>query len=155
MITEALSSHEVFSFLQPQQVRAVSDVSEVISRMDGETVFRSGEPASFLYAVLEGQVSLDLPRDDGVSLHIEDISTGALFGSCMCFDIDTYTLTATSAADTKLLKISADQLIRVMNEDTVTGYHMQRMISRTYFKRYLDTMKKLRTIAESLALRAG
>jgi signal-transduction protein with cAMP-binding, CBS, and nucleotidyltransferase domain len=155
MITEALSSHEVFSFLQPQQVKAVSDVSEVVSYAEGDAVFRSGEPAVFLYAVLEGRVSLTLPREEGVNLHIEDLETGALFGSCVCFDFNTYTLTATCAADAKLLKIGAEELKSVMEEDPVTGYHVQRMISRTYFTRYLDTMKKLRNIAESLGLRAG
>lgn len=154
MNTGALSSHEVFSFLQPEQIRAISDVSEVISCAEGDTVFRSGEPASFFYAVLQGRVSLELPRDDGVSLHIEDLSTSTLFGSCICFDIDSYTLTASCTEDSTLLKISAEELRNIMDEDSVTGYHVQRMISRTYFKRYLDTMKKLRNIAETLALRA-
>jgi CRP/FNR family cyclic AMP-dependent transcriptional regulator len=155
MTTETLSSHDVFSFLQPQQLKTVSNVSEVISFPAGETVFNSGEPASFLYAVLEGQVSLDLPREAHVNLHIEDLPTGALFGSCMCFAIDKYTLTATSVTDTKLLKISADQLKHVMDNDPATGYQIQRLVSRTYFKRYLDTMKRLQTIAEALVIRAG
>lgn len=152
MTTESLSSHEVFSFLQPQQVKAISDVSEVVSCASGETVFSSGEPSSFLYAVLEGQVSLDLPHEDGVSVHIDDVGTGSLFGSCVCFDRNTYALTATSAADAKLLKISADQLKRVMDGDPATGYQVQRMVSRTYFTRYLDTTTKLQNIAEALDL---
>lgn len=155
MTTEALTSHAVFSSLRPQQVKAISDVSEVVSFAEDDTVFRSGEPASFLYAVLQGQVSLALPRADGVSLHIEDLPPGALFGSCICFDLRTYTLTATAATDARLLRISADQLGKVMDDDPLTGYHIQRMISRTYFERYLDTMEKLQNIAEALALKAG
>jgi CRP-like cAMP-binding protein len=152
MAAEPLSSHEVFSFLRPQQVKAISDVSEVVTFAEGEMVFRSGEPAISLYAVLEGSVSLDLPRGDGASLHIDDAPARALFGSCVCFDRDTYAMTATCTVETKLLRISADRLRQVMDEDPATGYQVQRMISRTYFARYLDTAMKLQSIAEALAL---
>jgi CRP-like cAMP-binding protein len=155
MNTETLSSHEVFGYLQPEQVDAISDVSEVISLQDGEVVFCSGEAADYLYAVLDGQVSLELPRGGGVSLHIEDLARGALFGSCVCFDLRKYTMTARCAGSAELLRISADKLKQVMEEDPATGYQVQRMISRTYFKRYLGTMGKLQTVAEALAVRVG
>ena len=152
MTTKALSSHDVFGFLRPEQVDAVSEVSEVISLEAGDTVFEQGEVAVSLYAVLAGQVSLRMPRADGVSLRIEELSKGALFGSCMCFDLNDYSLTAVCTQDSKLLKISAEGLKRVMDDDLTAGYPLQRLISRTYFRRYLDTMKKLRTVAEALAL---
>ena len=37
-------------------------------------------------------------------------------------------------------------------DDPVLGYAVQTMISRVYFKRYIDTMRKLQTVAEALAL---
>ena len=155
MTTETLSSHEVFSFLRPEQVDAIADLSEVVSLRDNEIVFRSGESADYLYAVLEGRVSLELPRSGGVSLHIEDLGKGALFGSCVCFDLNTYTLAARCVGAGELLKISAAKLKRVMDEDPATGYQVQRMISRTYFKRYLAAMGKLQTVAEALTVRVG
>lgn len=150
-----LSSHEVFSFLHPDQLNAVSDVAEVVSFKAGDTVFRSGEPAVHLYAVLDGKISLRAPREGGISLNIEELSKGTLFGSCVCFDLTEYSLTAVCIEASDLLRISAAGLKRVMDNDLAVGYPMQRMISRTYFTRYLDTMKKLRTIAESIAITAG
>jgi len=155
MDAAALSSHEVFSFLHPDEVSALSDVSEVVSFRAGETVFRSGEPSDSLYAVLEGNIRLQLPRVDDFFLHIEDLPTGALFGSCICFDIHEYTLTAVCASDATLLKVSSKGLDRVMRADPVTGLQIQRLISRTYFKRYLAAMEKLRSIAEAVPLQRG
>ena len=152
MTAQPLSSHDVFSFLQPEQVHAISNVSEVISIDAGETVFRTGDDAEFLYALLEGKVSLQLPREGGVSLHIEDPPTGALFGSCLCFDLKQYALTATCSEDSRLLKISANSLKRVMDNDLTVGYPVQRMISRTYFNRYLETMRKLQAMVLSLPI---
>jgi CRP-like cAMP-binding protein len=155
MTVQALSSHDVFSFLQPEQLNAISEVSEVVTLSAGETVFRSGDRAQYLYAVLDGVVSLRLPREGNISLLIEELGKGTLFGSCVCFDLAEYTLTAVCATDAQLLRISAEGLKRVMDEDLATGYPVQRLIARTYFKRYVDTMKRLQTVAESLALNAG
>ena len=155
MARDQLSSHELFSFLRPDEVTAISNVSQKIELREGDAVFRSGDPAESLYAVLEGRISLRLPRDDGVSLQIEEISTGSLFGSCVCVDLSRYRLTAVCTADSKLLKISAAGLKRVMDDDLTVGYPMQRMISRTYFARYLETVSKLRSVAEALPVTAG
>jgi CRP-like cAMP-binding protein len=155
MVAQGLSSHDVFSFLQPEQVKAISDVAEAVSCTAGDTVFRSGERAEHLYAVLEGQVDLRLPREGGVTLHIETLGTGALFGSCVCFDLNDYTLTAVCRSDSRLLRISAAGLKAVMDRDLAVGYPVQRMISRTYFRRYVDAMSRLQTVAEALALTAG
>lgn len=155
MDTDTLTSHDVFNFLQPRQVDTVSDAAERVTFRAGDTVFRKGEKADCLYAVLSGGVSLRLPREEGVSLNIEDLAGGALFGSCICFELKEYSLNAVCTEDSTLLKIEASTLKSVMDADLTVGYPVQRMISRTYFKRYLDTMKKLQSIASSLALRAG
>lgn len=154
MQARALSSHEVFKFLRPRQMDVVSDAAKEVTFRNGEIVFRRGEPARFLFAVLSGQVSLRIPREDGVSLTIEDLNEGELFGSCICFDLYEYSLNAVCTRDAKLIKIDAETLKRVMDDDLSVGYPLQRMISKTYFKRYLDTMKKLQTIVESLSLNA-
>ena len=98
---------------------------------------------------------LQLPRGGGVSLHIEDLHKGALFGSCVCFDLSNYSVTAVCTQDTKLLKISAKGLKKVMDDDLTVGYPVQRMISRIYFKRYLDTMQKLKIVAEALSIKGS
>jgi CRP-like cAMP-binding protein len=80
---------------------------------------------------------------------------GALFGSCVCFQLHEYSLSAMCTRDTKLLKIKAATLQRLMDDDHSVGYPLQRMISQTYFKRYVDTMQKLQAIIQTLPLRSG
>ena len=43
---------------------------------------------------------------------------------------------------------------RLMDEDLRMGYGIQRRISAIYFKRYLDTMRKLQTVVMSLPVEA-
>lgn len=152
MAVETLAAHEIFSFLSPNQVDAISNVSEVVTRSAGDTLYYMGAPASHLYVLLHGQVALRLPGRGGVSLLIEQLGEGSLFGSCVCFDIDSYSLTAQCLTETQLLRIEASTLRRLMEKDLPMGFALQRHISKVYFRRYVETMKKLQSIVMSLPL---
>jgi len=149
-----LGSHEIFGLLRPDQMKVISDAAEEITLEAGETVFHRGEPAENFYAVLDGQVSLRLPRADGLGVVIDEVEEGAIFGSCVCFQLDSYTLTAQCTTKTRLLKIRARTLKRIMDQDPVLGYSIQTLVSRVYFRRYVETMQKLQSVIQSLPLEA-
>ena len=152
MQTAQLESHEIFQLLRPEQVNTLSTAAEEVSLKAGETVFRRGEKADDFYVVLEGQVALRMLRPDGMSVLIDEVTGGAIFGSCLCFQIDTYTLTAQCTEDSRILRIKASTLKKLMDDDLVMGYAIQTIISRVYFKRYIDTMRKLQSIVQSIPL---
>ena len=154
MQTERLESHEIFQLLRPEQMSILSASAEELSFKTGETVFLRGEPADDFFVVLEGQVALRMLRPDGVSVLIDEVTAGVIFGSCVCFEIDAYTLTAQCTEKSRVLKIKAATLKKLMDDDLVMGYTIQTMISRVYFKRYLDTMRKLQAIVQSIPLEA-
>jgi len=154
MQTAQLESHEIFQLLRPEQVNALSAAAQDISLSAGDTIFRRGEPSEDFYVVLEGQVALRLPRPDGVSVLIDEVTGGAIFGSCVCFQIATYTLSATCSKDSRILKIKAATLKKLMDDDPIMGYAIQTLVSRAYFKRYVDTMGKLQSIVQSIPLEA-
>ncbi len=152
MPTTQIASHEIFQMLRPEQISALSSAAEEVALDGGEVVFLQGEPAEYLYVVLEGQVALRLGELGGVNVLIDDVGPDSLFGSCVCFQISSYTLSASCSTDSRLLKINAATLKRLMDDDLMLGYSIQTMISRAYFKRYVDTMRKLQAIVHSLPL---
>ncbi len=154
MKAEQLIGHDMFQFLRPDQMRAISNAAERVSLKAGHTIFRRGDKAEHFFIVLEGQVALRLQRKEGVSLLIDEVKQGAVFGSCVCFQFESYTLTAQCTEDSKLLKIQASALKELMDEDMVVGYAVQTLISQVYFKRYLDTMQKLQAIIHTIPLEA-
>jgi len=154
MQTAQLDSHEIFQLLRPEQVSVLSAAAEEISLRAGDVVFQRGEPSEDFFVLLEGQVALRLPQPDGVSVLIDEVTGGAIFGSCVCFQIDTYTLSAICSADSRILKIKAATLKKLMDDDPIMGYAIQTLVSRVYFKRYVDTMRKLQSIVQSLPLEA-
>lgn len=147
-----LEAHDVFRFLRPDQVKAVSDAAVPVTLGAGDTVYTRGERAEDLYVVLSGQVALRLPSKGGVSVLIDQLTRGAMFGSCVCLDLDTYTVTAQCTADAQLLRIKAGVLKELMDEDLPMGYAVQTQVSKIYFKRYIDTMQKLQAIIMNIPL---
>ena len=152
MQTAQLESHEIFQLLRPEQMNILSASAKEMSFEAGDTVFLRGEPAEDFFVVLEGQVALRMLRPDGVSVLIDEVTEGTIFGSCVCFEIDAYTLTAQCTEASRVLKIKASTLKKLMDDDLVMGYAIQTMISRVYFKRYIDTMRKLQAIVQSIPL---
>jgi len=152
MAVERLDRNEVFQFLRPDQVKKISEVAEEVSYTGGETIYEKGARADFFYIVLEGQVSLRLPGYRGVSIQIDELTKGAIFGSCVCFQLANYSLNAQCTRDSRLLKISSTTLKELMDQDLVMGYTIQTQISRIYFQRYIETMNKLQSIVMNLPL---
>jgi CRP-like cAMP-binding protein len=151
MVTEErLESQDVFSLLRPEQVDAISNVSETLRYSAGSTVYTQGQNADHIYVVLEGEVSLRLPGRGGVSVPIDEVTPGVMFGACMCFDFDTYSTTAHCTQESRLMKIDARALRDLMDEDHRMGSVIQRRMSGVYFKRYLETMRKLQSIVMNL-----
>lgn len=153
-VKERLVSQDVFGFLRPEQLSVLSDAADVIDFKEGDTVYYHGKKAEHMYVVLSGEVSLRLPGKGGISVPIDEATPGVMFGNCQCFDIQTYSTTAQCTRDSRLMKIEASVLRRLMDEDLLMGYAMQRRISEIYFKRYLDTMRKLQSIVMNLPIDA-
>ncbi len=154
MAIEQLDRHEVFQFLRPDQLKKISDVARVVSFKAGDTVYEKGARADHFYIVLEGQVSLRIPSRSGISIQIDELTSGAIFGSCVCFQLVHYSLNAQCTRDSRLLEISSTTLKELMDQDLVMGYTIQTQISRIYFQRYIETMNKLQSIVMNLPLEA-
>jgi CRP-like cAMP-binding protein len=152
MAIERLDRHEVFQFLRSDQMKRISDVAEVVTLKAGDPVYRKGDPADHFFIVLEGQVSLRLPGRSGIDIHIDELTEGAVFGSCICFQINDYSLTARCSRDARLVKIDSLILKQIMDDDLVMGYAVQTQISRIYFNRYIEAMNKLQSIVMNLPI---
>jgi CRP-like cAMP-binding protein len=155
MSAAQLVGHDVFSFLRPEQIATISNASNVATYKAGETVYVQGTKAQFLHVVLEGEVALRLPGKGSVSVLIDQLGPGAMFGTSLGFAQDRYKLTAQCLSDCRILKIETAVLRRLMDEDLRMGYAIQKRISELYFNRYVETMQKLQAIVMTIPLQAA
>ena len=152
---ERLEAQRLFGSLRPDQIDALSNAADVVDYKAGDTVYYQGKRADHIYVVLEGEVSLRLPGKGGITIPIDVATQGVMFGACQCFDTESYAVTAQCVTNSKLMKIAASALRYLMEDDLLMGYVTQRHISRVYFDRYLETMKKLQAIVMTLPIDAN
>ena len=153
MSIASLKRDEVFEFLRPDQVDALSDAAQLIRFKPGDIIYQKGEPARDIYIVLCGKVALRLPGNRGVNIMIDELTQGDIFGSCVSFSLDSYVLTAQRTYACKLLCIQASVLKELLEDDPRMGYAIQSKISEIYFRRYVEAMNKLQAIVMNIPLR--
>ncbi len=149
---DRLTTQEVFETLRPEQVHTLSESSDKVKFDAGDTVYHKGDKASHFYTVLEGEVALRMPGKGGVSISIDQLGKGAMFGSCVSLERGSYALTAQCTKYTELLKTDAAVLRNLMDQDLMMGYNLQSRISQIYFNRYIETMRKLQAIVMNIPI---
>jgi CRP-like cAMP-binding protein len=154
MAVARLERHHVFELLREEQVDALSDASVTVSLKAGEEVYRKGDDARDFYIVLRGQVALRLPGRGGVSILIDEVTEGALFGTCVSLTLHHYMCSAQCTKDSELLRIRADALKDLLDDDPRMGYAIQSHVAKVYFERYMETMKKLQAIVMNIPIEA-
>lgn len=153
-MADRLIAQEVFGFLRPEQVDAISEASHKVKYEAGNIVYEKGAKADHFYTILNGEVTLRLPGRGSVNIVIDQLTKGAMFGSCVCFRSDVYALTAQCTEDSELLKIDNAVLKGLMDKDLM-GYALATRLSEIYFGRYIETMEKLQVIVMNIPIESA
>jgi CRP-like cAMP-binding protein len=149
-----IKAQEVFSFLRPDQVNTISDAAERVSYQPGDFVYEKGDKAEDFFIVLDGEVTLRLPGQGGVSLVIDHLQKGAVFGGPLGQKRRAYALSAQCSRKAKLLKVDVRVMNKLMDRDERMGLNLQRHVASAYFNRYIDTMQKLQAIVMNIPMEA-
>jgi CRP-like cAMP-binding protein len=152
MSIQSLTRDTVFEFLRPDQVNELSNAADTISLAAGDLVYQKGEAPTYFFIVLKGQVALRLPGKGGLSILIDELGEGGIFGSCVSFALHSYALTARCTENCDLLRIKASVLQGLLDQDPRMGYAIQSKISEIYFRRYVEAMNKLQAIIMNIPL---
>lgn len=147
-----ITSQEVFGFLTPDQVHTISENAERLTLQAGDVVYQRGDEAKDFFIVLSGDLALRLPGRGGVSVVIDQLQRGAVFGGALSFNRTSYALTAQCTEDAEVLRVKSGVMKTLMERDLKMGYHLQAFISNAYFNRYIDTMKKLQAIVMNIPM---
>jgi CRP-like cAMP-binding protein len=152
MVGEMLRHHELFGLLTPKEVERLSNVSGVVKLGKGERVYAEGIPASHLFVLLKGKVELRRPAKGGLSLLVDEVVEGGVFGVSSLTGGERYLLNAQCVEDSEVLKVESQALRRILDENPAIGYAVQRRISQILFKRYVDAMERLRSIVQAVPM---
>jgi len=127
-----LKSIIMLSHLTDTMLERIIKVTLVTKVDAGKYIFREGDYANHLYAVLEGKVALELEKTADTVIMIDAISRGYSFGFSSLVDTEQkkYSSHAKALTDTKLLKWSNADLEKLFYSDYEMGFLFMRRIAK-------------------------
>lgn len=99
----------------------------------GTLLFRRGDPCTGFHAVVFGQVKISLQTDRGDEKVVEILEPGMSFGEATLFLDKPHLVTAETLADSKLLHVSREVVLRELKQDSqLSHWLIMRLSTRLY-----------------------
>lgn len=133
----------VLKGLGDEHLEQLAGIAQQASFPAGVTVFREGEPATEVYLVLEGNVSLEICAAGVGCRRILTVGEGELLGWSPVLEHTLLTATARTLSPVRALKIHGKQILALCEHDTQFGYELMRCVALALAHRLSATRMQL------------
>ena len=103
------------------QVEILNPIMDEVRFDAGQMVFNQGDPAVYLYFVIEGSVSIRFKPDDGPVLSVADVDEGDVFGWSSALGSACYTSSAVCIEGGVFVRIAGEDLKILCQDHPETG----------------------------------
>lgn len=128
--------------LSDDQIAAIAGISELLSATDMQTIVNETEEANDIFIILDGKVRVTTIHGDPIAR----LQKGALVGEIALFGESERSATVISDGDSQLIRISANKLNQLMNEQPQIGLQILRNIGRTLCQRLRSSNVQLEAV---------
>lgn len=111
------------------------------SHEKGYTLYKAGEPAKYVYILIEGRVTITI-GETGHTVYTVD-HPEEVFGWSSLIGRETYSATAECREKTRLLKIRAEELEKLIAKDQKNGLILFRRLAFGLGSRLLETYRMI------------
>jgi CRP-like cAMP-binding protein len=133
-----------FQELEKTLFDKLAEICELASFEAGQYLFREGDKEDFLYIVLEGRVALEIHVPGKGKMRIYTAEPMDIVGwSSITPVVRQRTAAARAVLPSRLVRIRADQLYRLCDEDHDLGYLIMRRLANVIASRLLTTRLQL------------
>lgn len=133
-----------FQELSDEHVRKIASISTIRKVKAGEIIFREGDTHESVYVVIEGRVGLEMFVPHRGKVRFYTAEPGEIFGwSSVTPAVHVRTAGATAVLEGSVLRIDAEKLSVVCDEDHDLGYLVMRRLSHVVGSRLLVTRLQL------------
>jgi CRP-like cAMP-binding protein len=132
---------ELFQGIPSHIIDEIAELVTQESHHAGDVIFREGEVAEFLYILEEGEINLIIPGEKRLSFPMD--KTGSLFGWSSLVEPNRYTATAECVKESKVLKIDAEQLMRVFQRHPAESLTIMKRLAGVIANRLVKSYKEI------------
>ncbi len=154
MYTYDFDQLSLFDNLTPVQSAFVRHLFVPIETCSGDTLFKQGDPALFLYIVIDGEVLIQYKPDDAPVITVARIKKEGVLGWSAALGSPYYTSAAVCSTDCILLRVSGQDLRDLCDQYPDTGSLILNRLAEVIAKRLRNTHAHVMALLEQ-GLRLG
>ena len=120
------------SYLNDSMLEKLVKITDIIEYKTGDYIFKEGDYAKILYAVIDGRVGLEMEKNSSTRIMIDTIIQGMMLGFSALVDTEdkSYTTSARVLTHTKLYSWKAEDLEALFSEDYEMGFLFIKRIAK-------------------------
>lgn len=138
---EDLRKYQFFGFLEGDQFSKVAMLADEVSWKAGDKVFKVGDKAAYIYLLTEGEVDLryyvvdSVISDKSKEFSVGEVNPGEAFGLSALLGAKEFTTNAVCGGDCAGIKLDAEKLMELAEENPVLGYKLMKQVANSAFER--------------------
>jgi HEAT repeat protein len=106
----------LFAHMSLEQIEAIDALLREVHYVQGETIFREGDPGDELLVILEGEVDFSKRSASGGDLHLATFRAGSWFGEMAVLSDEPRSATAVARTPARILSLRGDHLKELVLE---------------------------------------
>ena len=134
VIGSILERSSLFQGLSPAQQELLRPVFDTCNHPSGKVIFEQGEPAQYLYLLVQGEVDVNFKPDDGPELTLSHLMPGDVVGWSAALGRSTYTASAVCITNSQFLRVCTHDLYNICANYPDTGRiiidHLAAMVAK-------------------------
>jgi len=112
----------------------------------GTIVIQQGEPADYLYLIINGTVEVSFKPYDGVPITVSHVGKDGLFGWSAVVGSQTYTSSVTAIQDLETFRIHGNELRRLCVDHPEAGRDILERLANVVSSRWKNADEQVKSI---------
>ncbi|MGE5464194.1 MAG: Crp/Fnr family transcriptional regulator [Syntrophothermus sp.] len=139
-------SVRTFNDMNPEYTNLLERLFERYSCPSGATVIQQGQPAEFLYLIIDGKVQVTYKPYDGTPITVAHVEKDGVFGWSAVVGSRTYTSSVTAIEDLDTFRIRGNQLRQLCVEHPDAGREILERIANVVSSRWKNSHEQVKSI---------
>ena len=135
-----------FSDMNPEYVSLLKPLFERYSCPSGAVVIQQGQPANYLYLIIDGKVQVTYKPYDGAPITVAYVEKDGVFGWSAVVGSKSYTSSVTEIEDLETFRIHGEDLRKLCLEHPDAGKEILERIASIVSSRWKNSHEQVKSI---------
>jgi CRP-like cAMP-binding protein len=136
----------LFQDLTPNQIALLKPLFEQYACPSETVVFEQGDPATYLYLLIKGEISIRFKPYDGPPITLTRLHAGDVFGWSAVVGSTNYTSSIISESRIEAVRIRGKHLLNLVREHPETGEIIMDRLARVVSSRWKNAHAQVQSL---------